>query len=74
MTPLEKARIRETAYCKNCVLVNGAFYCEVSGKLLHPYLLTSDGRCTKLNCEHRKAALEMSDYTIAHIKSRCKNV
>lgn len=46
-TPLEKARKRESEYCSKCVFVNGWFYCEVSGKLLHPMCIDENGRCLR---------------------------
>ena len=56
MTPLEKARKRQqesngiyTCFdCKNCVKVGGWWYCEDSGKMLHPMMLE---RVAPLNCE-----------------------
>ena len=53
MTPLEKARQRETEFCPLCVYVNGAFYCEKSGKILHPMCLDEHGRCLK-NCSDKQ--------------------
>lgn len=56
MTPLEKARKRESEYCKLCVYVDGWFYCEKSGKLIHPLAITNDGRClNKKHCNYLKA-------------------
>lgn len=56
MTPLEMARARQqkktvifTCFdCKNCVKVGGWWYCEDSGKMLHPFMLE---RTNPLNCE-----------------------
>ena len=47
MTPLEKARkhqrencsIYSCHDCKNCVKVGNWWYCEDSGKMLHPMML-----------------------------------
>lgn len=47
-TPLEKAREREAGEinscieCEKCVKVGGAYYCEISGKILHPLMLEYD--------------------------------
>lgn len=55
MTPLEYARQREkenvlnSCYeCKKCVKVGGWWYCEDSGKLLHPMKLE---RISPLRCD-----------------------
>lgn len=62
MTPLEKARKRESEYCKFCVYVDGAFYCEKSGKLIHPLALSADGRCLNKNrCKYLGDAPEAKD-------------
>lgn len=47
MTPLEKARKRESEYCSKCIFVDGAFYCEVTEKLLHPLCIDNQGRCQR---------------------------
>lgn len=54
LTPLEKARRREkTVYscleCKKCVKVGGWWYCERSGKMLHPMMLE---RISPSTCKH----------------------
>lgn len=55
MTPLEKALKRESEYCNNAVFIGGAFYCEKSGKLIHPLALSEDGKCrNKKNCKYLK--------------------
>lgn len=55
MTPLEMARkrqrekiLRNCFDCKNCVKVGGWWYCEDSGKMLHPMMLDRIG---DLRCE-----------------------
>lgn len=55
-TPLEKARQRirdKTLYscleCMKCVKVGGWWYCEESGKLLHPMMLERTG---PMRCEN----------------------
>ena len=55
-TPLEIARerqkkniLRSCHDCKNCVKVGGWWYCEDSGKMLHPMMLEriSDLKCSR---------------------------
>lgn len=64
MTPLEYARQRQRENvlnscheCQKCVKVGGWWYCEDSGKLLHPMMLERDG---PLRCDRavRKEASE----------------
>lgn len=56
MTPLEKARKRESEFCNHTVFVGGWFYCEKSGKMIHPLALNDDGRCrNKKHCRYLKA-------------------
>lgn len=59
MTPLEIARKREADKaekrlyscheCKKCVKVGGWWYCEHSGKMLHPFMLE---RISPFHCVH----------------------
>ena len=57
-TPLEKAREREAGKihncreCENCVKVGGWFYCEISGKMLHPIMLEYD---PAFRCKRRES-------------------
>ena len=68
MTPLEKARKRQqennsiyTCHdCKNCVKVGGWWYCEDSGKMLHPMMLE---RTSPIVCK-RSAPKEEADETV----------
>ncbi len=59
MTPLEKARkaqISENGGCDTCansVSVDGAFYCEVSGKLLLPSCMQG-GHCMHNPSDYKK--------------------
>lgn len=55
-TPLEIARerqqkkiLRSCHDCRNCVKVGGWWYCEDSGKMLHPMMLERIGnlRCSR---------------------------
>ena len=61
-TPLEKAREKEA--CVKCVKVGNAYYCEESGKLLHPLCIENDS-CVR-NCEHKVTAKgrRMTDYEL----------
>ena len=59
-TPLENARQRETEFCPLCVYVNGAFYCEKSGKLIHPMSLDDQGRCLN-NCTDKRNCTVATD-------------
>lgn len=63
LTPLEKARqmqqeniIYSCHECKKCVKVGGWWYCEDSGKLLHPLMLERSGpmKCDKLVRKQRR--------------------
>ena len=55
MTPLEIARKRQKESgsveccfdCANCVKVGGWWYCEDSGKMLHPLMLERTGCGTR---------------------------
>lgn len=54
-TPLQKAREREAGSinscleCEKCVKVGGWYYCEISGKMLHPLMIEykPDFRCER---------------------------
>lgn len=63
LTPLEQARlyvegciIYSCLECKKCVKVGGAYYCEDSGKMLHPMMIqrTSPFRCEKLDRKQKR--------------------
>lgn len=63
LTPLEKARKREaTIYscfeCKKCVKVGGWWYCERSGKMLHPMMLERTSPSTCSHAEKKKVEEE----------------
>ena len=59
MTPLEKARKEENKIqcktCKNCLLLNNIYYCEVSGKMIIPYTLDCN---RKEQCKNRYKKME----------------
>lgn len=63
LTPLEKARKMQqenTLYscheCRKCVKVGNLWYCEDSGKILHPMMLERTGpmRYDKLDRKEKK--------------------
>lgn len=62
MTPLEKAKAAagRVNYCDECesfVILNGAPYCKVDGKLIHPIMLVrGQGTGPAWNCKKKNKA------------------